>query len=69
MKDKDILAVCETGFQKAVNLINVMRTILANLKERINSQLKSKKTLQRKIATPRASLIARDYQLALQEKL
>lgn len=65
MKDRDILAVREMSFQKAVKLINAMRTILANLKERINSKLESKKMLQRKITTPRASLIDRDYQLAL----
>jgi len=44
-------------FPEAVKLINTMRTILANLKERINSKLKSKKMLQRKITTPRAGLI------------
>ena len=65
MKDRDILTVREMSFQKAVKLINAMRTILANLKERINSKLESKKMLQRKITTPRASLIDRDYQLAL----
>jgi len=46
-----------------------MRTILANFKERINSKLKSKKMLQRKITTPRASLIDREYQLALKGEI
>jgi len=69
MKGKDILTVCEMSFQKAVKLINAMRTILANFKERINSNLKSKKMLQRKITTPRASLIDREYQLALKGEI
>ena len=36
MKDKDLLVVYETSSQKAIKLINTMRLVITELKERVN---------------------------------
>jgi len=48
MKDKDLPAVYETSYQKTIKFLNLMRIVITEIKERVNSTTELKRNIEEK---------------------
>lgn len=48
MKDKDLPAVYETSYQKTIKFLNLMRIVITEIKERVNSTTEPKRNIEEK---------------------
>jgi|GEM_PF-5082725 len=46
MKDKDLPAVYETSYQKTIKFLNLMRIVITEIKERVNSTTEPKRNIE-----------------------